>query len=95
MHVAQASRFLLLIVVALVCGCQSAPPASSPTAAPAVNPIVGCERTCSTNYDSCMDVAQAGVPANPGAPGAPASPAQDPVAMCQDQLRACFRQCLN
>jgi hypothetical protein len=97
MHVAQASRLFFLVVLSAATGCQSAPPpAAQPAAAqPPVNPVVGCERTCSTSYDACMNGAQAAAPPNPGAHDTAPSQVQDPVTICQDQLKACFRQCLQ
>lgn len=94
MRFAQSGRFLLFAVFALVCAaCQSAPPPPAATPAAPVKPIVACERTCSTSYDSCMDGAQANLVS--GAHSNPASAPQDAVAMCQEQLKACLRQCLN
>jgi hypothetical protein len=94
MRFAQAGRFFPLAVFALACAaCQSAPPPPAATPAAPVKPIVACERTCSTNYDSCMDGAQASLA--PGAHSSPAMPPQDPAAICRDQLKVCLRQCLN
>jgi hypothetical protein len=51
----------------------------------------GCELTCNSGYDRCMDRFSGG---GIGASGGGGSAAADPADVCPDQLRTCLKQCV-
>jgi hypothetical protein len=73
----------------LVTGCQSGGVSSYGTtaSAPASGVPANCERTCNSEYDSCMD--RFG-----GTGGGSSSASLNPNDVCPDQLKACLRRCV-
>ena len=74
----------------LLAGCEGGSGISSygaTASAPATGVPASCERTCNSEYDSCMD---RGGGAGASSSGEPLSPND----VCPDQLKACLRRCV-
>jgi hypothetical protein len=92
----QSSRILILVALLAVSGCGGSggpPPGLAPATSPGAPPV-NCERTCNSEYDSCMDRFP-GVGTGPSIGQHSDEPASalGPNDVCPDQLKACLRRC--
>ncbi len=88
-------RGLIFVALLALAGCGGNPPAPpGVVSSPATSPT--CERTCNTEYDTCMDrFAGAGASTGMSHGSLEQSSALGPNDVCPDQLKACLRRCLN
>ena len=95
MRTAPAVRYSLIVALLLVAACKggdNSPIASPPTSE---NPLkgvsVGCERTCNSEYDACMDRFSGGGGLGRHQDGSNAM--LGPNDVCPDQLKSCLKRC--
>jgi hypothetical protein len=83
--------FFGIIALYALAACSGPAPGESSPGAPRT-----CERTCNSQYDSCMDrFAGAQPEGSPGALHDTGNMTLAPNNVCPDQLKSCLRSCLN